>query len=342
MNILYFGNRSGKEGKYPTVQDELTPLFGEMYSIISVSDKKGSVKKAIDMFFTFWRHIWKTDVVLIDTFSTTNFYFALAIGSFCRMLNKPFINFLHGGDLPLRLKNNPFLSKLTFKYSYKLVAPSNFMKVSFEKFGYNPVLIPNMLNIKKYSYKQANFAEVKLFWLRSFRKHYNPLLAVQVLNYLRQEGFQADLIMVGPDSHDGSLEEVNSFVKHHNLEDFVQIPGVLTKPEWMALSKDRNILINTTNIDNTPISVIECMALGLAIVSTKVGGIPYLLDHNQDAILVEPNNTEAMASAIKKLVAHPHDTEKQVLKAREKVAAFDWNVVKNKWVDLLNNAAGTQ
>ena len=329
-------------GNYPTVQDELTPLFSEMYTVVSVTEKKGNVKKALDMFFTFWRHIWKTDVVIIDTFSTTNFYFALVIGTFCRVLNKPYINFLHGGDLPLRLKNNPFLSKLTFKYSYKLVAPSNFMKVSFEKYGYHPVLIPNMLNIANYDLEERDSSKIKLFWLRSFRKHYNPILAVQVLAKLRNEGWDADLIMVGPDAQDGSFIEVKDFINQNQLEKFVQTPGVLTKPEWMALSKDRNILINTTNIDNTPISVIECMALGLAIVSTNVGGIPYLLDDNEDALLVKPNSIDAMTEAIITLVNNPEKTQQQVSKAREKVANFDWNVVKNKWVNLLENASKTK
>ena len=95
LKILYFGNRSGKRGKYPTVQDELTPLFAEDYTIVSVSDKPGNFQKAIDMFLTFWKHIWSTDMILIDTFSTKNFYYAFSIAIMARLCGKPYINFLH-------------------------------------------------------------------------------------------------------------------------------------------------------------------------------------------------------------------------------------------------------
>ena len=45
--------------------------------------------------------------------------------------------------------------------------------------------------------------------------------------------------------------------------------GRLTKHEWVELSYNYDIFINTTNYDNQPISVIESMALGLPIISTN-------------------------------------------------------------------------
>jgi glycosyltransferase involved in cell wall biosynthesis len=339
VKILYFGNRSGQRGKYPTVQDELTPLFEKDYKIISVSDKRKVFTKALDMLITFFKHVWSADIVIIDTFSTNNFYFAMVIANLSRVFNKPYINFLHGGDLPNRLENSPFLSKITFKYAYKLVAPSNFMKTSFEKYGYNPILIPNMLRIENYPFKKKEFQAIRLFWLRSFRSHYNPILAVKILAQLRKEGIEADIIMVGPDSEDGSLKEVMAYVQSNNLEPYVKIPGLMSKAEWIKLSADRNILINTTNIDNTPISVIECMGLGLAIVSTEVGGIPFLLDNNKDALLVQPNDVIAMANAVKSLVQTPEISNKMVLNARKKVEGFDWEVVKHEWKSIIENAS---
>ena len=55
----------------------------------------------------------------------------------------------------------------------------------------------------------------------------------------------------------------------------ITITGILRKAEWIELSKDYDVFINTTNVDNMPVSVIEAMALGMPIVSTNVGGIPF-------------------------------------------------------------------
>ena len=56
-----------------------------------------------------------------------------------------------------------------------------------------------------------------------------------------------------------------------NLEDSVTLTGRLSKNEWISLSRDYDIFINTTDYDNHPVSVIEAMALGLPIVTTNAG-----------------------------------------------------------------------
>ena len=58
-----------------------------------------------------------------------------------------------------------------------------------------------------------------------------------------------------------------------------------------------DFFINTTNFDNLPISVLEAMALGLPIISTNVGGLPFFLKE-ANSILVNKNDSVAMANAI--------------------------------------------
>ncbi|EPR74569.1 Glycosyl transferase, group 1 [Winogradskyella psychrotolerans RS-3] len=138
--------------------------------------------------------------------------------------------------------------------------------------------------------------------------------------------------MAGPDT-DGSLAKVKSHAKALGVT--VDTPGKLTKTEWIALAKDYNVFINTTNFDNMPVSVIEAMALGLPIVSTNVGGMPYLIEDGSDGVLVPPNNTKAFVEAILKLKSNPEETQNRVTKAREKVALFDWSLLKEKWKAVL-------
>ena len=59
-----------------------------------------------------------------------------------------------------------------------------------------------------------------------------------------------------------------------------------------------DIFLNTTFVDNTPVSVLEAMACGLCVVSTDVGGLSFLLEHEGDALLVPPDNPKAMAAAV--------------------------------------------
>ena len=141
--------------------------------------------------------------------------------------------------------------------------------------------------------------------------------------------------MVGPD-RDGTFEEVEKLAKTLKVQSHVVFKGKLKQEDWWELSKEYDIFINTTNFDNTPVSVMESMALGLPVVSTNVGGIPYLLDNNNDAILVKKNDINSMSEAIKNLIEDNELSSKICLNARKKVEQLDWNVVKEQWINLLN------
>jgi glycosyltransferase involved in cell wall biosynthesis len=120
------------------------------------------------------------------------------------------------------------------------------------------------------------------------------------------------------------------------LEESVTFTGVLPKEEWHTLSENYDIFINTTTIDNTPVSVMEAMALGLPIISSKVGGIPYLLNDQIDSLLVENNSINQMVDSVVYLLNNQDFTEKIAENARLKVESFDWSVVRDKWLQIIS------
>ena len=77
------------------------------------------------------------------------------------------------------------------------------------------------------------------------------------------------------------------------------------------------------------------MALGIPVVSTNVGGIPFLLEHEKNALLVSDNDVDDMVLQIKKLLKNPEKTNLIIENARETVNNFDWEIVKLKWIELL-------
>jgi len=85
-----------------------------------------------------------------------------------------------------------------------------------------------------------------------------------------------------------------------------------------------------------PVSVIEAMALGLPVVSTNVGGLPYLLEHEKDSLLVPPDDVDAFLVAVKQLINNPEASKTIAIHARKKVEQFDWDLVKERWKELLS------
>lgn len=332
-NVLYVGNALSSKGKTTTSVESLGLRLGEFCCVKIASGKSNKLLRLLDMMRLVISNRKSADVVLIDTYSTTNFYYALVIGQLSRWFNIKYIPILHGGNLEHRLKHNPKMSKWLFKHAYKLVSPSNFLKTIFNNYGYNNVtFIPNTIDIKDFDFQNRDINIIKLLWVRSFSEIYNPEMAVLVLEHLIKHGYKAQLTMVGPES-DGALAKTKLLAKSKNLN--INFTGKLTREEWVNLSKGNNIFINTTNYDNTPVSVIEAMALGLPIVSTNVGGIPFLIKDEVNALLVAQNDADAMAKAIIRLQNHKDLKDKLVLQARTKAEQFNWDVVRSKWESLL-------
>ncbi|QVY65800.1 glycosyltransferase family 4 protein [Polaribacter sp. Q13] len=331
--ILYIGNNLSKKTKYQTTMTLLSSLLEqEGFFVVKSSSKTNKLIRLIDMCVAVFKNRDETAYIFIDTYSTTNFYYALITSQLARMFNIKYIPILHGGNLPKRLSSSPKLSALIFQNSYKNVAPSNYLKVAFDNKNFKTEFISNIISLKDYKYIDRIKIQPKLLWVRSFKHLYNPTLAIKVLLELKKEYPNAVLCMIGPfldDSHQKTLE----LIKEYNLESSVELTGVLTKEDWHKKSKDYDIFINTTNFDNTPISVIEAMALGLTIVSTNVGGMPYLIDDKVDGLLVEKEDTLQMTNAIMDVVKGKYPTLSK--RAREKAETFDWEVIKYKWFKIL-------
>ncbi|OBX21122.1 glycosyltransferase involved in cell wall biosynthesis [Gelidibacter algens] len=333
-NLLYVGNHLQNSQSNASYSAVLGPLFEQSgYEVQYTSSKTNKVRRLWEMLWTTYRSRKKTDLVLIDTYSTQNFQFAVLVSQLCRLLQLRYVPILHGGNLPHRLNNSPKLSKILFKNAYANVSPSLYLKDSFAQFGYeNVVYVPNTIALKHYPFSSKTYDYPKLLWVRSFSEIYNPTLAIEVLHELQARGFKTELCMVGPDA-DGSLAKVKALATSLNVH--VTYTGKLTKDAWIALSENYNVFINTTNFDNMPVSVIEAMALGLPVVSTNVGGMPYLISDGLDGLLVPPNDKEAMADAIGTLFKELSRTEAMVIKARGKVEQFDWKYVGALWDEVL-------
>lgn len=332
--ILYVGNKLAGQGKPPTTIDTLAPLLeNEGFKVITTSDKKNKVCRLLEMIGVFLKNKHKTDVVLIDTYSTLNFYYAVVIGYLCRIYKVPYIPILHGGDLPSRLERNPKFSKRFFNNSRVNISPSLYLIEEFKNRAIqNLVYIPNSVELKQYPFRLRKKLRPKLLWVRSFAEIYNPLLALQVVEELLNRGYDVEMCMVGPEK-DGTLARCKKIAEDLRLP--ISFPGLLQKQQWINLSAEYDIFINTTNFDNMPVSVVEAMALGFPVVSTHVGGIPYLIKNNQEGILVPPNNPAVFCEAIETLMDSPSLAEAVSNNARTKASQFSWDELREIWKEIL-------
>ena len=86
-------------------------------------------------------------------------------------------------------------------------------------------------------------------------------------------------------------------VKELSIEKNVSFSGRVDTQQMPALYQSAQIMLNPSRVDNMPNSILESLASGVPVVSTNVGGIPFLVEHEKTALLVPAENHQAMAQA---------------------------------------------
>jgi len=333
--ILYLGNQLSQHGKNETGVEFLGNKLGTWgYSIKQVSSCKNPIARLFHMLWSVLCFSSSNSVILIDTYSTTNFWYAYFSAFLAQLKGIPYICILHGGNLPIRLKKSPKASGFLFKKSLRNVAPSKYLIHQFKQQGYGDVFfVPNGFELSNYKFKLRKVLAPKILWVRSFSEIYHPILAIKVLQELLKTYPEAELTMIGPQD-DSVYPKCKAYAEKYRLP--VTFTGKLSKQEWIKRSENFDIFLNTTNFDNTPMSLMEAAALGIPLISTRVGGIPYLIENNKHALLVEPNQLHAMTEALKEILENPLEAYNRALSARELVENFDWKNIKDKWIKILN------
>jgi L-malate glycosyltransferase len=298
-----------------------------------------ALTRAFRMIATTWRRRKLFGFAIVDLFSGRAFLWGEAVCGILRWLRKPHLVVLRGGGLPDFARRHPWWVRRTLGGATIVAAPSVYLLEQMSRYRNGIALLPNALDVGSYPFVPRRHPRARLVWLRAFHRIYNPGLAVRVVASLAQRFPDVRLLMVGRDKGDGSLQKTQRLARELAAEDRVSFVGGVPKasvPNWLSRG---DIFLNTTDVDNTPVSVLEAMACGLCIVSTNVGGIPDLLTDGLDALLVPPNNTEAMADAVGRILSEPELAERLSRGGRQKTKALDWSRVLPQWEDLIRTLA---
>jgi glycosyltransferase involved in cell wall biosynthesis len=292
------------------------------------------------MLTTIWRRRHDYSLAQVDVFSGPAFVWAEASCWALRRAGKPYVLTLHGGNLPVFARRWPRRVRRLLGSADAVTAPSNYLRDAMHSYAPHVELLPNPLDVAAYPFRLRTTVRPRLVWLRAFHEIYNPSLAPRVLAALAADYPDAHLTMTGPDKGDGSLERARETAERLGVADRVTFSGPVPKRDVPARLDEGDIFLNTSNVDNTPVSVLEAMACGLCVVSTNVGGIPHLLDDGRDALLVPRDDAAAAAAAIRRLLVSPLFAERLSFNSRARALGFDWSVVLPQWGELLSAVLG--
>jgi glycosyltransferase involved in cell wall biosynthesis len=334
-SILLVGNFFSESVIYGSVGEALARrLTTRGWTVFTTSDKVNRFTRMLDMLYSVWTRRHDFRLAHIDVFSGHAFLWAELVCWMLRRVHKPYVLTLRGGDLPVFAGKNPRRVHRLFRSASAITSPSRYLLEEMKSYRDDIVLIPNPLDLDRYPFRPRSRTSPRLVWVRAFHDIYNPSLVPRMLVELVKDHPDIRVVMVGPDKGDGSLQETHEVASRLGVGDRISFPGPIPKKDLVPWLEKGDIFINSTNIDNTPTSVLEAMACGLCVVSSNVGGIPYLLKDGSDALLVPPGDPAAMSAAVHRLLTEHDLAERLSCNARRKTEGFAWTIVLPQWESL--------
>lgn len=170
------------------------------------------------------------------------------------------------------------------------------------------VRIYNGMDLRKFPYQPftQNNRHILSVGRLVAKKGFSVLL--DALAILKQREVSMHCTLVGDGGLRGQLLEQ---IERLNIQDVVDMVGPMPQPEIIKFMKSANMMIAPSVIsedgdrDGLPTVLLESMALGTPVISTQVAGIPELVQDGVTGLCVPPNDPEALADAIERLLDDP-------------------------------------
>ena len=289
---------------------------------------------------TFWpllvRELWWADVVHAFSASYSSFVLstlpAILIG---RLLRRPVIVHYHSGEAPDHLRRSWVARYALAKLTDAVAVPSPFLRDVFAAFGLRTQVVPNTVDFDRFVFRPRHTLSPRLVSTRNFEAHYNVACTLRAFAIVEQEYPNASLTLVGGGTHEGALRGLARELKLQN----VTFTGRVPADEISRYYADADIYVQTPDIDNMPLSVLEAYASGVSVVSTDAGGVPSILTHGVHGLLAPRGDHRAVADRIIELLRQPARARQLAANAHTSCSHYSWSAVRPQWLALYRELA---
>lgn len=252
-----------------------------------------------------------------------------------RLRGKPSVVNYRGGLAAEFLEGQAHIVRATLARATALIVPSGFLKAVFARHGMSAEVIPNVVDVQRFRPADAeaihDSAAPHIVVARNLEYLYGNDVAIRALAHLRQRFPAARLTIAGSGPEAQTLKRLSEEL---GVADAVRFAGQLDPVQMSDLYRSADLSLNPSRADNTPNSILESLACGVPVVSTDVGGVPFLVEHSQTAWLVPPDSPEATAAGIARVLDDTALRRRLVASGLNLARNCGWNIVRTQWLEL--------
>jgi glycogen(starch) synthase len=145
---------------------------------------------------------------------------------------------------------------------------------------------------------------------------------VQAVARLRAQ--EAEVVLVG----DGPARaEVEAAARRLGVSERVHVTGFVPHDRTPAVLASADLLVLPSFYEELGTVLVEALQVGLPTVATRVGGVPEVVEHERNGLLVAPGDPDALARAIDRVLADADLAARLSAGARERAPEYDWDRV---------------
>ena len=242
-----------------------------------------------------------------------------------KLRNTPVVVNYRGGEAASFLANSTQSVGFSMRQASALIVPSGFLKSVFASFNMAAAIVPNIVDIERFNNPAPHRASWRhLLVARNLEPIYDNETAIRAFLTVHRRHSDATVTIAGS----GPLaDSLCALADSLGLAGAVIFAGRLDRDAMAQAYRNADIAINPSLVDNMPNSVLEALASAVPVVSTNVGGVPYIVKDGQTALLVPPGSPDAMAEAILRLMDDSALSEQVVKNGLSEVQQYTWQRV---------------
>jgi glycosyltransferase involved in cell wall biosynthesis len=207
-----------------------------------------------------------------------------------------------------------FLDKKNIGIAKKLIAVNEFEKSTYMRYNVNEEkidVIPLGLDVSEFEQDTIDFrkkfgiGEEEIIVLYVGRYNYvkglNTLIKAFAQVVSRNPSrVDLRLVLIGKD--DGYYNELVDLVGTSNASDRIVVLENQPREVIISAYVACDIFVIPSHFDTFPVTMLEALSCGKALIASKVGGIPEVIEHDRNGVLVEARNVESLASSMEELI----------------------------------------
>lgn len=243
-----------------------------------------------------------------------------------RWLGKRIVLTYHGGGGEEFFDRHPRLVRHYLMRTDANIALSGFLAQTFQNHKIPYSIIPNIIELDSSHYRQRENLRPNYICTRAHEPLYNIPCILQAFLIVQKQLPNATLTLVGDGSqHELLIQQAETLALKNTT-----FTGRVDNSQIYRHLDQADILLSAPTVDNMPVSLLEAMNAGLLVISSRVGGVPYMIEDGKTGLLFDSNNADQLAERMLWAVEHPVDCLAIVHQARQEVDSYQWTNIKDK------------